>query len=104
MERAAASPEELETLLEDALLLGDGEAVRALFERGQVRVAGGGGLQVGGRAADLLAEQGFLASGHPLRLSPDVAVGGGGAVTVSHRGTDHRWRLLVVVVPGAALA
>lgn len=104
MDPAAASPEELETLLEDALLLYDAEAVRALFERGRVRVAGSGGVLEGRGASDLLSEQGFLASGRPALLSSDVAVGVGSAVAISRRGLDHRWRLLVVVVTGVSPA
>jgi hypothetical protein len=98
MESAAASPEELETLLEDALLLYDVAAVQALFESGLVRVACVSGSLEGSDAGELLAERGFIASGVAMRVCPDVAVGAGSAVTVAHRGADRRWRLLVVVV------
>jgi hypothetical protein len=104
MEPAAASPEELETLLEDALLFYDGAAVQALFEDGRVRVAGVSGALEGNSAGDLLADLGFLASGVSTRICADVAVGAGTAVTVSHRGADRRWRLLLVVVTGESPA
>jgi hypothetical protein len=104
MEPTAGTPEELETLLEDALLLDDGAAVQALFARGRVHVIGGDGLLDGSRAADLLTQRGFVASPRHVRLSADVAIGAGAAVTVSQRDPDRQWRLLVVVVPGAALA
>ena len=38
MDTGAFSPEELETLLEDAVMLGDGPAAARLFERGGVIV------------------------------------------------------------------
>ena len=98
----ATSPEELETLLEDALLQNDADGVRGLFEHDRVRVAGPGALVEGRAAADLLTAHGFVTSTRPVRICPDVAVGGGSAVTVSHRGQDLRWRLLVVVVPALA--
>lgn len=93
------SPEELETLLEDALLQDDGESLRELFEHGRVRVTGTGAVVEGGPAAAVLAEHGFVTSGSPVRVSPDIAIGSGPVVTVSRRGVDHYWRLLVVVVP-----
>jgi hypothetical protein len=103
MEPTAGTPEELETLLEDALLLDDGAAVQALFARGRVHVVGGGTVLEGRRAADLLTRRGFVASPGSVRVSADVAVGAGTAMTVAQRGADRQWRLLVVV-PGGAFA
>ena len=49
MDREAFSPEELETLLEDAVVLGDGPAVARLSERDGVIVPGLGSAEVRGR-------------------------------------------------------
>lgn len=96
----AASPEELDTLLEDALLMNDGPAVAALFAGADVLVAAPGCIRHGAEATDLLAERGYLASPCCVRVGPGIALAvGEGAVTVSWRGTDGRWRLLAVVVP-----
>ena len=96
----AASPEELDTLLEDALLMNDGPAVAALFAGTDVFVASPGRIRHGAEATDLLAERGYLASPYCVLVAPGVALGvGDRAVSVSSRGTDGRWRLLAVVVP-----
>jgi hypothetical protein len=92
------SPEELETLLEDALLLHDDAAVAALFTCG-VLVASSDGVQDGERASDVLAERGYVASARPARVVGGVAFGAGThAVTVSCRGPDRGWQLLAVVL------
>jgi hypothetical protein len=92
------SPEELETLLEDALLLHDGAAVAALFSSGVV-IASPDGLHEGVRARDVLSERGYVASARPPRLVGGVALGAGrDAVTVSCRGPDRGWQLLAVVL------
>jgi phage tail tape-measure protein len=51
MDTGAFSPEELETLLEDAVVLGDGMAVAQLFERDGVIVPRAGSAEARGRAA-----------------------------------------------------
>lgn len=61
---AAASPEELETLLEDALLLHDDAAVAALFEDRGVLVAGAGCVRNRHRAAEVLLQRDYVASAH----------------------------------------
>jgi hypothetical protein len=49
MEAGAWTPEELETLLEDAFVLRDHQALAQLFEPGAVLVAGGGLPEARGR-------------------------------------------------------
>lgn len=92
---AAATPEELDTLLEDALLLHDDAAVAALFERGAVLVAWPGYVRGGAQAMELLSQCGHLASAHLVQIFDRVAlVVGDTTITVSCCGADRRWRFL----------
>lgn len=79
----ARTPEELEALLEDAALLGDDEAIGALFEPDGV-VAGAAGLT--GYTADprTVVQAGDVA----LVLSPH-------GVSVVRRGTGGAWRFVI---------
>ena len=96
---AAVSPEELETLLEDALLLYDARAVAALFEDRGVLVTKVGAVAARDQAADVLAEYDFVASMRSVSVLGDIAVVvGDHTVNISHRGIDRRWRLVVAVV------
>ncbi len=100
--RAAASPEELETLLEDAVLLRDGAAVEALFEHGDVLVAEVARVSRGAEGSELLSRQGYVASPRSVRVGYCAAViAGEHTVTVSCRGPDQGWRLLAVIVAPA---
>jgi hypothetical protein len=95
----AVSPEELEILLEDALPLHDATAVAALFEDRGVLVTGPGSVIGPAEAANALAEHTFIASPHSATLVGDIAVVvGDRTVNISCRGTDRRWRLLVVAI------
>lgn len=95
----ASSPEELETLLEDALLLHDEVAVAALFEDRGVLVTASSCLNGRIHAAAVLAERNYVAAAHSLTVVRDVAVAvGDQAVNVSYRGPDQRWRLAVTVL------
>lgn len=101
-EVAAASPEELETLLEDALVLRDDAAVEALFEPWDVLVAVAGSISRGRVGTELLSRQGYVASPRSVRVVSGAAViVGEHAVTVSCRGPDRSWRLLAVIVAPA---
>lgn len=96
---AAASPEELETLLEDALLLHDDAAVAALFEDRGVLVAGAGCVRNRHRAAEVLLQRDYVASAHLVTVVRDIAVVfGDHTVNVSCRGPDRSWRLAVAIV------
>jgi hypothetical protein len=95
----AGSPEELEILLEDALLLHDAFAVAALFEDRGVLVTGPGSVIGPAEAANALTEHTFVASPHSATLVGDIAVVvGDRTVNISCRGTDRRWRLVVAIV------
>ena len=96
---AAASPEELETLLEDALLLQDAQAVAALFVNGHLLVTEGGRVRERREAADLLLRHEFLARPRSVTVARDVAlVVGEHTVNVSCRGVDGAWRLVATVL------
>lgn len=96
---AAVSPEELEVLLEDALLLHDDEAVSALFEDRGVLVTGPGCTTGRAEAAKVLSERDFFASTCSVTLLHDIAVVvGDNTVNVSCRGPDRKWRLVVVIL------
>lgn len=96
---SASCPEDLEILLEDALLLGDGAAVTALFEERGVLVPGPGRVEGRAQAGRVLAEQHFVAGAHAVRVVRDVAVTvGPNTVNVSHRSRDGDWRLVAAVV------
>jgi hypothetical protein len=86
-------------LLEDALLLHDATALAALFDDRGVLVTGPGSVTRPANAADALAEHTFVASPHSATLVGDIAVVvGDHTVNISCRGTDRRWRLLVVAI------
>ena len=100
---SASSPEELETLLEDAVLLGDQAAVLSLFEVGAVLITGS---RVTGpeQALAELASLGYVAATRTVTGRREVAViVGDHAVNVSCRGPDGSWRLVATIVrPGTA--
>src|SRR5262249_30062996 len=97
------TPEELETLLEDAFLLRDAEAVARLFEDGSLLVTGEGAQQVGGREAILRAASrlckdgcGYLADPRRVLQTRDTALLiGEGVIHVARRGQDGLWRFAI---------
>ena len=94
---SASSPEELETLLEDAVLMGDQTAVAGLFHQGGLLIAG---LRSAGpeRALDELARLEYVA-GTTGTVWNDVAVFvGADTVNVSLRASDGAWRLIAAVL------
>jgi len=97
----ASSPEELETLLEDAVLLGDEGAVASLFDQGAVLVAGP--LVTGPeRALAELTKLGYVATTRTVTVQHDTAVVvGDQTVNVSVRTPHGAWRLVATIVrPG----
>lgn len=103
MEAGARTPEELETLLEDAFVLRDHRALAHLFEAGGMLVVGGG-LQParGHREIARLAtemwelERGYLADPQRVLQVRDTAlVLSGRAVSVVRRGDDGSWRYAI---------
>jgi hypothetical protein len=98
---SASSPEELETLLEDAVLLGDEAAVAALFHEGAVLITG---PRITGPTQALaeLAELGYVATTRTVTVRRDLAVVvGDHSVNISIRAPDGAWRLVAAIVrPG----
>ncbi len=94
----ASSPEELETLLEDAVLLGDEAAVASLFDPGAVFVAGP--LVTGPkRILAELAKLGYVATTRTVTVRRDSAiVVGDQAVNVAVRTPHGAWRLVATIV------
>ena len=96
---AAASPEELETLLEDAVLLHDDGRCRGPLRGPRMLVTEGRCLHGHTSAAQVLAQRDYVAAVRSVAVVGDLAVVvGEQAVNVSRRGPDRRWRLAVVVV------
>jgi hypothetical protein len=94
----AQSPEELEFLLEDALVLHDSAAVAALFEDGGVLVERSGGVSGSANVVHQLARQGFLASPSSVTLVGQIAiVVGPQTVNISSRGPRGDWRLVASI-------
>ena len=94
----ASSPEELETLLEDAVLLGDEAAVLSLFDAGAVVITG---PRVTGpeHALAELATLGYVAATRTVTERRDLAViVGDHTVNVSCRAPDGVWRLVAAIV------
>jgi hypothetical protein len=106
MDAGGETPEELETLLEDAFLLCDAGAVARLFEDGGVLVIGEGTRQVRGReaiqrAASLPCHHGrdYVADPRRIFQTRDTALLiGEGAINVARRGHDGSWRFAVSVL------
>jgi hypothetical protein len=103
MKSGARSPEELESLLEDAFVTCDRGALAELFAGGAVLLAGDdaaearGDAQIARRTATL-CERGYRYLAGPQRLlrSRDTTlVVASHAVNVMRRGTDLRWRYAI---------
>ena len=103
MDGGARTPEELETLLEDAFVLRDSHALAQLFEPGAMLVVSGGLPEARGRqqiarvAAQLWdAERLYLAdSRRVLQVGGTALVLAGQAINVVRR-TDHgSWRYAI---------
>jgi hypothetical protein len=103
MRSGASTPEELESLLEDAFVTGDSESLTGLFDAAAVLVPGFGALEVRGsgqiaRHANAFSDRGDVYLADPLRVlqTRDIAlVIAQRAVNVMRRGGDHRWRYAV---------
>ena len=103
MAGGARTPEELETLLEDAFVLGDRLALVQLFEPAAVLAAGGGledarGHREIARVAAQLWDSKRTYLVHPrrvLQVRNTALVLGGRAINVAHRGGDGSWRYAI---------
>jgi hypothetical protein len=105
MTPGARTPEELETLFEDAFVVGDGAAVAALFEDEAVLVTGPGearGTDAIASVAARLCRGGaapYLAAPRHVLAARDTAlvVGPHGA-SVVRRGSDATWRYAIALL------
>jgi len=106
MSPGARTPEELETLLEDAFIVRDRAAVADLFEAGAVLAAGAGPPEARGRAAIARCAAALWARGRAYVAAPqrvlqarDTAlVVGERGVTVVRRGRDGTWRYTIALL------
>jgi hypothetical protein len=96
------TPEDLETLMEDACVLRDGDALARLFEDDGVLLAGSGPYAHGheeiARAAILVWERagGYVAEPRRIIECRDTALLlGNGVVNVARRGPDRSWRFAI---------
>ena len=106
MRPRARTPEELETLFEDALVIRDGEALVELFEDGAVLVAGDGSAEARGseeiaRWATAMWESDRVYLAEPRRVvqARDTALlAGREGINVVRRGGDGAWRYAISVL------
>jgi hypothetical protein len=99
----ARTPEELETLLEDAFVLHDPHALAQLFQPGAMLVAGGGLPEARGRrqiarAAAQLWDSGRLYLADPqrvLQVRDTALVLAGRAINVVRRTDNGSWRYAI---------
>ena len=103
MVAGARTPEELETLLEDVLVLRDGEALAELFEAGAVLVAGRGEPARGrGEIARLAlatwaGDRTYVADPRRVLQARDLAlIVAEAGINVVRRGHDGAWRYAIV--------
>jgi hypothetical protein len=103
MPAGAHTPEELETLLEDAFVLHDPQALAQLFHPGAMLVAGGGlpaarGRRQIARVAAQLWDSQHLYLADPrrvLQVRDTALVLAGRAINVVRRGDDGSWRYAI---------
>jgi hypothetical protein len=106
MDGAGQTPEELETLLEDAFLLRDPSAVARLFEDGGLLVTGQAAHLVPGadqilRLAEALCQEGrgYLAEPRRVFQARETALLiGDGVINVARRGPDGSWHFAIAVL------
>jgi hypothetical protein len=101
----ARTPEELDTLFEDALLVRDGAALAALFDDGALFVAGDessirGGAAIALRALDLWSgERTYIADPQRVLQARDLAlVVTERGIAVMRRGSDDTWRYAIALL------
>jgi hypothetical protein len=101
----ARTPEELETLFEDAFVIRDRAALAGLFEERAVLVAGDGRVARGSGAIARLAtalwerDRTYVADPRQVVQARDLAlILGEGAINVARRGGDGGWRYAIALL------
>jgi hypothetical protein len=106
MRTRASTPEELETLLEDAFVLQDQAALAQLFDDGAVLVAGDeptearGGVQIA-RLAAAIWDRNHLYVAAPRRVLQAreiTLIVTDTGVNVARRGSDGNWRYAIALL------
>jgi hypothetical protein len=105
MRSGAGTPEDLESLLEGAFVLGDADGFKGLFDSGAVLSASGasearGGEQIVQFAAAMRGRgYAYLAdAGRVLQARDTCLVVAERAINVMRRGSDRRWRYAISVL------
>ena len=106
MKPGARTPEELESLLEDAFVTRDAEALCEMFEEGAVLIAGTAQLEARGREeigrlAKALWEGDRTYVADPqqvVQARRTALVLGSGAISVVRRGGDGGWRYTIALL------
>lgn len=108
MQARARTPEELETLLEDALLMRDHRALAEMFEDAAVLSSGDRSPVARGRreiveaAADMWArEELYLAAPQRVLQARDTAlIASECSISVARRSSAGAWRYVIALLPG----
>jgi hypothetical protein len=103
MRAGASTPEELESLLEDAFVIGDPAALAGLFDDAGVLAVGHADVEMRdreeiARLAASICERGFTYLANPIRVlqtHETALIVTDGAVNVTRRGGDGRWRYAI---------
>lgn len=105
MRAGAYTPEELETLFEDTIVLRDDQALMALFEDGALLVAEHQVRARGGEAIARLVlaywsdEQTYIADPESVIQTHDIAlIITERGINVAHRGSDGAWRYVITFI------
>jgi hypothetical protein len=102
----AGTPEELESLFEDTLILGDRDAIVSLFDEHAVMAADAGSIEARGaweiaRLSAVMRERGYAYVAEPRRIvqaSSTALVVAERAVNVMHRGPEGGWRYAISLI------
>jgi ketosteroid isomerase-like protein len=106
MRPGARTPEELETLLEDAFLARDDQALCEMFEQDAVLVAGNparearGAKEIGRLARTIWdSDRNYIADPQRVVQARDTAVVlANGGINVVRRGSDGEWRYAIALL------
>jgi Domain of unknown function (DUF4440) len=107
MADGALTPEDLETLLEDAFVLRNGEAIAELFEDGAVLVADDGTREARGHEEIARLARQMCRRNRSYLAEPSRIVQAGNTAlimtergaNVVRRGTDGAWRFAIALLP-----